>query len=332
LAFGSLAAASSAFAAYACSPFAGDETAREAEGGSAVDVGMPPIDGTVDAPGDGPPGVTPEPGACVPGSAFGPPRQVTVGVATYAIESARVAADGTHAVLAAGPENGGPAAMELFAARRIDVDRFDVEQPFVGNAAAAYDAHGMIVPPAGRVVFASARGGVGLQMYGAPGLLVASGPPAPYTLPPGVDYASGPFVTPDASALYFAGATVDGGSRLRRALHRPGMDFDVPNAVAVVGVDASVNSQERAPVVTADEREIFYASNGDGASPTTIWSAVRTGAMAPGTFGGKARVDALAVGGFSYPTWVSPDGCELYFVRKETNEGPGLLFVAVRAR
>jgi hypothetical protein len=86
---------------------------------------------------------------------------------------------------------------------------------------------------------------------------------------------------------------------------------------------------ETAPLVTADELTIIFGSDRD--SPNSrggldIWMATRPSPSAP--FGAEHVVGELATAAHDIPTWISPDGCHLYFDRYDARGRAAL--VAVR--
>lgn len=127
----------------------------------------------------------------------------------------------------------------------------------------------------------------------------------------------------NATSLYFASGT------------RPGLglgdiwraDIDSTGATgtpaAVIG-DVNSAGNEAAPAVTADERVMAFARDGD------VYLAARS-SPADG-FGTAAPVDGLAqVGVNEAPTWISPDGCHLY-VQSDAPGGLGGLDLYVASR
>jgi WD40 repeat protein len=134
------------------------------------------------------------------------------------------------------------------------------------------------------------------------------------------------YLTTDGRALYFASAMRmgAGASDIFRAQRDAAGVLALPVAV-VGGVDTTAN--EIAPAVTADELHIFFERDGtDGDVFTASRSAITDG------FGVATPVDGLDVAGVTEgPTWVSPDGCHLYFHSTAPGGAGGVdLYVATR--
>jgi Tol biopolymer transport system component len=91
------------------------------------------------------------------------------------------------------------------------------------------------------------------------------------------------------------------------------------------------------PALTADGLTIYYSSGktGAGAQPGNhIWMASR--ATTSDGFGSQKVVTELASAASEWPTWISPDGCTVYFgsTRPLTDGGPqtGKFYVATRGQ
>ncbi|MEO8548507.1 MAG: hypothetical protein ABI678_00970 [Kofleriaceae bacterium] len=133
-----------------------------------------------------------------------------------------------------------------------------------------------------------------------------------------------PFVA-NATALYFAsGARTGAGSNdiYRATLGASGALTMIGPVIG--GVDTT--ESEVVPVLTADELHMFFArQNG---TDYDIYEASRS-SLADG-FGAAAAVPGMAGPGFDeLPSWVSPDGCDLYFSSAAGVTGSDL-FVASR--
>jgi len=84
--------------------------------------------------------------------------------------------------------------------------------------------------------------------------------------------------------------------------------------------------EERSPTVAADERTIYFGRR-NGTGDLDVWTAHRADASLG--FVAPVRVAELTTGTDESPTWLSPDGCRLYF--EATRTGNFDLFVAERA-
>ena len=113
----------------------------------------------------------------------------------------------------------------------------------------------------------------------------------------------------NAAALYLASSTRPG---LGAAdIFRAELDADgaLSEPVAVVG-GVNTAEDERAPAVTADERQIFFRRTVNGEHD--IYTATRS--TAQDGFGVAEIVPAVSQPGVvEFPSWISPDGCHLYF-------------------
>jgi hypothetical protein len=132
--------------------------------------------------------------------------------------------------------------------------------------------------------------------------------PSPSEFPETVDGDGGPYVLPDGQAVYFHG-NPDGESDIFRVDHSGGV-FGVPEAVP--GIDTDYY-WESFPVVTEDELTIYFAGFGITLNPLDLWVASRTSRSLP--FDNVQALDEFNTEADEIPTWVSPDGCRLYFER-----------------
>jgi hypothetical protein len=87
-----------------------------------------------------------------------------------------------------------------------------------------------------------------------------------------------------------------------------------------------------APVVAEDELEMFWASDRAKSGNLDVWTGTRTAASAVYDFSaGEKAVPALSTPEVDYPTWLSPDACDLYLIHKTSVATPGELRVAHRS-
>jgi len=129
---------------------------------------------------------------------------------------------------------------------------------------------------------------------------------------------------PNAQSLYFASATRPGvGSYdiFRGTLDTTG------KVTAIASVIGGVNSamQDVVPVVTADELQMYFARyNG---TDYDVYAASRT-SITDG-FGAASAVPGLSTTGYDeLPSWVSPDGCHLYYSSAAGVTGADLFMMA----
>lgn len=121
---------------------------------------------------------------------------------------------------------------------------------------------------------------------------------------------STPYVTPQADTLYFTRYERDHYVILRIALP------------AVARTEAGVFTREAAPpgdnvnpVVTPDELTLFFAAR-SALGDLDIWTAQSPKKEA--RFRDAHPIAELRTSGDDVPSWISPDGCVLYFERWET--------------
>ena len=127
----------------------------------------------------------------------------------------------------------------------------------------------------------------------------------------GVDAATAHVGTPhllaDGSALYLA-SDARGTWDIYRTT-RTGSGWSTPTTVDEVNTAAL----EWTPTLSADGLTLYFGSDrsASAGSGGSIWVAHR--ATSTGTFGAAVKVTELDFGRDEFPSWVSPDGCRLYF-------------------
>jgi hypothetical protein len=133
-----------------------------------------------------------------------------------------------------------------------------------------------------------------------------------------------PYILPTGNVLYF---TSDRGGNY--GLYRSskiGSGFSTPTLVSGINLDSANN--ESSPVVSPDELMLFFASDRPGGLGSyDIYEATRL-TVADG-FGAPIALISLNTTSSEWPSWISADGCELYFTRLEANVGYQL-YVATR--
>jgi Tol biopolymer transport system component len=178
------------------------------------------------------------------------------------------------------------------------------------------------------VFFASDRSGQNL-IYSSTRATTTSAwamPAAVTAVNAAVPYASyQPFVTADGQELWLA-SNRPNGSGQDDLYHAPasGSTFGAPVAEA----ELNTSSIERSPVLSADRKSIFWASDrtdGNAKGQFDIWFAQRASVGAPFTsIVNVAELNSTAV---EYPGWLSADGCRLYMTRTGTTPS---MYVATR--
>lgn len=125
-----------------------------------------------------------------------------------------------------------------------------------------------------------------------------------------------------ARNLYFASNR--GGSGAHIFLSKS-LGTTTPEQVALASVE---EKEDDYPVVSGDELEIFFASSRGGKGFKSIWVADRKSADVP--FGAPRLVTELDSDGDDRPTWLSTDGCRLYFVSDRAAAGNFDIYVSTR--
>lgn len=121
-----------------------------------------------------------------------------------------------------------------------------------------------------------------------------------------------PYVLPDGSALYFHRGSPYDPSRIYRASRTSSGAF--AEVAAVEGLVSEPDRVALAPVVSPDELTIYWAAAASQAEPTDIYVATRTDRSSAFS---KARAvgELNTVERHETPTFISGDGCRLYFSR-----------------
>ena len=134
------------------------------------------------------------------------------------------------------------------------------------------------------------------------------------------------YMLPDGLAVYFTAAELPGyGIGVSR---RTNLDpaFGSATKVPIDGIVEDAQHQSSDPVVTPDEHLLFF-SRPETFTVQHIWQASR--ASSGDAFGGASIVQELASALGEAPTWISPDGCRLYFSRVMSNSNTDI-YVASR--
>lgn len=119
-----------------------------------------------------------------------------------------------------------------------------------------------------------------------------------------------PYVLPDGSALYFMSSR-DGANKFYRAARVNGALSDVK---LVPGISPAAKETFDGIVVTADELTIYWSTARNGGSADT-YVATRSDTSLP--FSGAKPVTAVNTALGETPTFVSADGCRLYYASSE---------------
>jgi hypothetical protein len=183
------------------------------------------------------------------------------------------------------------------------------------------------------VFSASTRGDAGVTPFDGRVLFYATGPgngtfTGPTSLLGGA-YTSDdadPFLLPNASALYFTGNM--GGPR---SIYRATRQDAGGSAYGSPTMDLTeLNTELSAPVVSADESTLFVSRGQTSTLTWDLYSYTRQG----GVWSAPTRLDASDSTSLDLPSWISPDGCALYFSSNRQvggGSGPMRMYVATRS-
>jgi hypothetical protein len=119
-----------------------------------------------------------------------------------------------------------------------------------------------------------------------------------------------PYVLPDGSALYFTSSR-DGTNKFYRAARVNGALSDVK---LVPGILPSPKEILDGIVVTADELTIYWSTSRNGGS-ADVYVATRSDTSSP--FSGAKELTAVNTSLAETPSFVSADGCRLYYASSE---------------
>jgi hypothetical protein len=125
------------------------------------------------------------------------------------------------------------------------------------------------------------------------------------------DYEEGtPYVLAGGDVMYFTSSRADSHFEIYRAERTAQGTWGMPGRVGAINDPTKYDGN---PVVTSDERTIYFASSRDKTGyETDIYVAHR--GSTDGGFDPPTRVDELSTPyPTNSPTWLSPDACRLYF-------------------
>jgi Tol biopolymer transport system component len=261
---------------------------------------------------------------CTGGTSFGAPMRVEIDP-FYSVEAARFTRNRGVAYLSlcpVGTANPKPGCDIYTSVYSAETEAFSAFSRMGGvSTQNVYDAYPTITNDNNHLLFGSERNG-GIRIFIA-SVRNSSFDSATITqLPlPGDPAANEPYIVGDGRVLYLS---TSGGAnaKLMRMAGEPPLFGGQPRVVE--GVDVP-NSEEFAPVVRDDELEIFFASGSGGTSALDLYVASRANASA--TFGTPEKL-ALSTSAIEWPVWIAPNGCDLYFISKQS--GVATLYVAKR--
>jgi hypothetical protein len=132
-----------------------------------------------------------------------------------------------------------------------------------------------------------------------------------------------PSITADGNEMFFLS---EKGSNVLQAFHslKSGGAFQAPTAVTELNGDGQASSI----AISNDGLTVYYGSSRTGSTNGTsdIWTARRD--TRTSSFGTLTRVNELSSDGEELPSYISTDGCRLYFGTNRT--GGGDIYVAAK--
>jgi len=303
-----------------------DDGGTTPDGGGADTGTNPPADGGIDT------GVPPR---CDPAKAFDPPTVVTgLDSASEDESSAFLTLDGLTLYFAR--STGGPSgANNMFFAKRTDpAAAFDIsaatlitelDAPGANNSGLSLSGDGLTA------YFASNRpdaGSAPADIYGATRATTGSAFSAPQIIPfshPREELC--PFVVPDKSAIYVSVYDTTGHHQLFRAPLPGGplAKLDAPNIVSASNVCASVTPDDLTMVFASD------SSADPGAKGSWDVYLSRRGSRND-PWGAPTLQASLSSTGADIPSYVSPDGCEVWLHVRHAGQASYDVYVARRPK
>ena len=133
-----------------------------------------------------------------------------------------------------------------------------------------------------------------------------------------------PYISPTGNVLYFS-SDRGGNYGLYRSSSTGGV-FSTPTLISGVDLDSANNEHD--PVVSPDELTLYFSSDRPGGLGDFDIYEARRPTVADG-FGAPIALTSLNTPSFDVPSWISADGCVLYFTRADGNLGYQL-YVATR--
>jgi hypothetical protein len=169
-----------------------------------------------------------------------------------------------------------------------------------------------------RAVFVSTRGTMA-DPWGSPGVV---------SLGTGYEELE-PYANGDGTALWFAAPKPRPGDPGNMNMFRATLAGGAVTAVAFSDLDTVAG--ERSPVVSEDERVVYFSHNAPNSGDWNIYVATRSDPSKP--FGPPQLVTELASVSYDAPTWVSRDLCTIYFTSERASGLGGRdMYVAHRSK
>jgi hypothetical protein len=210
----------------------------------------------------------------------------------------------------------------VVASRGVRTDAFSTPVGLSGLNGPTLDSHPSVTGNGLTIFFDSDRAGSS-HVYSATRASATSafGAPQQEVALDAVGVPGHPYVSPAGTALYFRAEVAPGDGQIFRSSRSSGV-VSPPQAMAPF----NTSFDEGDPVATADDLTVFFSSTRTGGSEggRDIWIAERASTSDP--FGAPRNLQELNTFEDERPSFVSADGCRLYFGRGEG------MYVAERPR
>jgi hypothetical protein len=265
------------------------------------------------------------PARCDPVQPFGPGEEIATWDIGLGEDKIDLSADELSATISHCCGSGGGSDWDInYTARETRDEPFAAPQP-LGGVNTTGVQRGPRMSPDGMTLYVTTRAttyDISSSVRADPD--ATFGPLAPVADLNGTTDDSDPFVLPDGSAVYFASTRVAAQGYDIYSAARNATGFDQPEPVPG---DVNTVADEGAPIVTDGGLTIYFSSRrGGGAGDFDIYVATRASRSDP--FGPATVLEQLNSIRIDAPSWVSPDGCQLYYTSAVS--GKYLLYVAVR--
>ncbi len=249
---------------------------------------------------------------CEVGGAFTGGEPVPI-AGTYSVEAARFNGTQSIAYLSLCAASGDVATCDLYASPFTAATRTFTSFTKLGGVSTldVYDSYPTITPDGEHLLFGSRRLDGAIQVWVASAVNSSFDMPTltRLALPTGKTTSNEPYILGDGATVYFSS-----GPDLYRTSGPPPEFGATP--VNVPGINTG--NLELSPVVSDDERELFFASDREQPGSLMgldIYAATRTTTDA--AFGTPQRIAELSTSGTTdWPVWLSPDRCSLFYIHK----------------
>ena len=276
-----------------------------------------PPDAPIDSRDASGPAIGPDAGPCNLSAKFGPPAPVTELNAGGIDAQAILSADQLAVYFMS---NRAGASQAFTATRSLPTSSFGIPVRLASLDFAGADTWNVAITGDGlSAYFVTTQSGQD-RMYKAKRTNTLADFASQKPMPAPVVDGEQPYVVPDGSALYYSDAKQSPKDVIVRAALPILAAPEVQASLAVPPHDIAI------PVVTPDERTIYFAVYDAGVFASyDIWMATRS--TATDAWSTPVAVSELDTAAFEVPSWISPDGCTLYFTRA-ADAGHWAIYVA----